>query len=152
MEWNKTVISQCSMWLKNSLERSGSRQPSRHAPHFLYWRQSADKYITGQSEKTLAHNDICNATLLGEVFLISWQGEKDRYGKQQLLRIIWPPKSKPIYFPQLNDTNTVVSDEEVLPQPGICVEFNPGAILGAHGERIHSQLHKIALPWERHDF
>lgn len=71
------------MWLKKSLEKETgekSQQPSWHALHFLYersvWRQPADKYITDQSEKTLAHNDICNATLSGEVFLISWQSEE----------------------------------------------------------------------------
>lgn len=36
--------------------------------------------------------DFCNVTLLGLVFLIPWQRSEDRYGKQWLLRIIWPQR------------------------------------------------------------
>lgn len=72
---------------------------------------------------------------------------KDRYGKQRLLRVIWPPlekkESRAIYFPRLNDTNTVVFYDEVPAAAGASVHVQSRK---QRGERIRLQmlaLHRV---------
>lgn len=60
------------MWLKKSIEKvQEESSTSMTWPTFAIRKQPAAKYISSHSDKTLAYNDIRNARLLAEVFLIS---------------------------------------------------------------------------------